>query len=151
MKAKGEKEISIEGAPENLNLRKIIDVLVLKDKELNWDALKSNVNENILYHTPNAKGIDIILKQSDNIFLIQITTRKTKLKEKYTNYEKSVIEFAKTANKAVVGWFISFSPMEVAKKENNSAKFFMSSADSLKKLLGNEIYEKLEETKNLIL
>ena len=108
---------------------------------------------NVLYHTPNAKGIDFFLFQDETIFIAQIASGTEKLKKKHQDLKVAISAIANNKNTSISGWFISFFPFNLSntvEKEGDAVNINITSASDLRQLLGNQIYDKLEETKKLL-
>ena len=160
MRANEETPMDFDGIPKIIELGRITDVSALNLSKINWNSAPVDFNENVLYHSPKANAIDLLLKQNNTLFLVQITSAATNLRSKHENWKKSIKSIAEKQKVPICGWFFSFFPLELTGEEAEEEKhgtgeahpsFYLTSSSSLKQLLGAEIFEKLKEIKTSLL
>ncbi len=120
--------------------------------EIRWNAL--DFRPGILYHTPQAKTIDMCIMLSNVVVLIQATTSVKPNPEKIESLKlvvKDVQEIFK--DKTVKGWFISLFPIDQKKKAEtrDDETIIVTDGEVLEQILGSRIFNRLLTIKQHLL
>jgi hypothetical protein len=117
------------------------------------DYTSQIIENNVIYHTPLKAGVDFIIRDDDKIILIQVTTMKSVDTDKICSMDKIYSALYKNPNKKcnIIKWFISLSPIseKIIKtvSEDTKRNLIITAGDELKKIVGKEMYERLNYVK----
>lgn len=109
--------------------------------ELDWTSL--SLEEEVLYHTPNAEAIDLLLLQNEKLVVVQVSTRLKSNNTKLKILDEKIKEISQIGSfKHIVGWYISLYDFE-----KRDSTVFVTSGERLEAILTKPIFSKLLETK----
>lgn len=129
--------------PFPINASQLIDARRMEGL-VDWKML--HLEPNILYHSPQAKAVDLILVQSEVLWLIQVTTQQSRLKEKVINLAQLVRQVNVLKPQYIVkGWFVSFFGKENVLTLEEHIVYTLG--DTIREFLGSELYDKIAQYK----
>lgn len=132
-------KISNIEAPKTLNFSRLKEGEILNGS-IKWDQIL--LEEDVLYQSPQALGVDIFCLQKNNLILMQLTTANPPDTAKI---EALKSEMEKIEGWMVEGWLISLYPLSKPSKLPNN--LLITSGQDLKAILGEDLYSRLRDIK----
>jgi hypothetical protein len=117
------------------------------------DYTSQIIENDVIYHTPLKEDVDFIIRDNDNIILIQVTTMKNVDTDKICSLDKiyNLLNKNSNLNCQIIKWFISLTPISEkilnAVSEDTKRDLIITAGDDLKKVVGKEMYERLNKVK----
>ncbi len=127
-------------------LEKVKSIIELRG-EVDWLGMK--IQNDVLYHSPRARAVDMFIRTKIGLILIQVTTSLNPSLEKIKELSR-LIKKVKSIKKQerILGWFISLFPVPREGVDSNLFQnIIITDGENLMRLLGESLYNRLVEVK----